>query len=84
MPLSRLKIFPPMMISMLKIGEDTGNLETLLVTTADFYDQEVDVAIQGLIQLINPAILLFMAVVVGGIVMAIALPMFEMYQHMNL
>ncbi len=82
-PLSRLKLFPPMMISMIRIGEDTGNLETLLETTADFYDQEVDVAIQGMIQLINPIILLFMAVVVGAIVMAIALPMFEMYQHLN-
>lgn len=83
-PLSRLKIFPPMMISMIRIGEDTGNLEALLETTADFYDQEVDVAIQGLIQLINPIILFFMAIVVGGIVMAIALPMFEMYQHLQL
>jgi len=82
-PLSRLKIFPPMMVSMIKIGEDTGNLEALLETTADFYDQEVEVAIQGMIQLINPAILFFMAIVVGAIVMAIALPMFEMYQHMS-
>jgi type IV pilus assembly protein PilC len=69
---------------MIRIGEDTGNLEALLETTADFYDQEVDVAIAGLIQLINPAILFFMAIVVGGIVMAIALPMFEMYQHLQL
>jgi len=82
-PLSHLKIFPPMMISMIRIGEDTGNLESLLETTADFYDQEVDVAIHGLIQMINPAILLFMAVIVGAIVMAIALPMFEMYQHLD-
>ncbi len=82
-PLSRLKIFPPMMISMIRIGEDTGNLESLLETTADFYDQEVEVAIQGMIQMINPVILFFMAIVVGGIVMAIVLPMFEMYQHMD-
>ena len=83
-PLSKLKIFPPMMVSMIRIGEDTGNLESLLETTADFYDQEVNVAIEGMIQLINPIILLFMAIVVGTIVMAIALPMFEMYQHLNL
>jgi len=82
-PLSRLEIFPPMMISMIKIGEDTGNLESLLETTADFYDQEVDVAIASMIQLINPIILLFMAVVVGAIVLAIALPMFEMYSHLQ-
>jgi type IV pilus assembly protein PilC len=83
-PLSRLKIFPPMLVSMIRIGEDTGNLEALLETTADFYDQEVDVAIQAMIQMINPAILFFMAIVVGAIVMAIALPMFEMYQHIQL
>ena len=82
-PLSKLKIFPPMMISMIRIGEETGNLESLLETTANFYDQEVEMAIQKLIQLINPAILFIMALVVGSIVMAIALPMFEMYQHMN-
>jgi len=82
-PLSRLKLFPPMMVSMIRIGEDTGNLESLLETTADFYDQEVDVAIQSMIQLLNPAILLVMAVVVGAIVLAIALPMFEMYSHLS-
>ncbi|WP_430886416.1 type II secretion system F family protein [Fusibacter sp. JL216-2] len=82
-PLSKIGMFPPMMISMIRIGEDTGNLESLLETTADFYDQEVEIAIQSLIQLINPAILFVMALVVGGIVMAIALPMFEMYQHMS-
>lgn len=82
-PLSKLRIFPPMMISMIRIGEETGNLEALLETSANFYDQEVELAIQRLIQLINPAILFVMALVVGSIVMAIALPMFEMYQHMN-
>jgi type IV pilus assembly protein PilC len=82
-PLSRLKVFPPMLISMIRIGEDTGNLEALLETTADFYDQEVDLAIQNMLQMLNPLILLFMGVVVGAIVLAIALPMFEMYQHLN-
>lgn len=82
-PLSTLNIFPPMMVSMIRIGEDTGNLEKLLETTANFYDEEVNVAIEAMIQLINPAILLIMAFVVGTIVMAIALPMFEMYQHIQ-
>ncbi len=82
-PLSRLKLFPPMLISMIRIGEDTGNLESLLETTADFYDQEVDVAIQSMLQLLNPLILLFMGGIVGMIVLAIALPMFEMYSHLT-
>ncbi len=82
-PLSRLKVFPPMLISMIRIGEDTGNLESLLETTADFYDQEVDVAIQSMLQLLNPLILLFMGGIVGMIVLAIALPMFEMYSHLT-
>ncbi len=83
-PLNELKIFPPMLTSMIRIGEETGNMQTMLETTADFYDEEVEVSIEAMIQLINPAILLVMAFVVGTIVLAIALPMFEMYQHIQL
>ncbi len=82
-PLNNMDLFPPMMISMIKIGEDTGNMENMLETTANFYDEEVNVAIDSMIQMINPAILLIMAFIVGSIVLAIAMPMFEMYSHIQ-
>jgi len=82
-PLEETKLFPPMLISMIQIGEETGSLNNLLDTTANFYDDEIDYAIEGMIALINPMILLMMALVVGGIVMAVALPMFDMYNHLT-
>lgn len=82
-PLDATKLFPPMLISMIQIGEETGSLNNLLETTANFYDDEIDYAIESMISLINPLILLVMAVIVGGIVMAVALPMFDMYNHLN-
>ncbi|BEP28978.1 type II secretion system F family protein [Helicovermis profundi] len=84
LPLSKTNIFPPMMISMIEIGEETGSLDELLEMSAEFYDEEVEIAIEGMIQMINPVILLFMAAVVGTIVMAIALPMFDMYNHLQM
>lgn len=80
-PVNKVGIFPPMVISMIRIGEETGSLDNLLETTATFYDEEVEIAIEAMIALINPIILLVMAFVVGGIVMAIALPMFDMYNY---
>ena len=71
-----------MLISMIEIGEETGSLNALLETTANFYDDEVDYAIESMIQMINPIILLVMAIVVGTIVMAVAMPMFDMYNHL--
>ncbi len=82
-PLWETKLFPPMLISMIRIGEETGSLNYLLETTANFYDDEIDYAIETMISLVNPAVILFMAVVVGGVIMSVALPMFEMYQHMG-
>lgn len=78
-----MNVFPPMLVSMLKIGEDTGSINNLLETTADFYDREVDFAIESMVQLINPVVILFMAVVVGSIVLAVALPMFDMYNYLS-
>lgn len=82
-PISKVGVFPPMIISMIKIGEETGSLDSLLETSANFYDEEVELSIDGMVALINPIILLVMAFVVGGIVMAIALPMFDMYNHIS-
>jgi type IV pilus assembly protein PilC len=73
------KVFPPMLTQMIKIGEESGNLDEVLGKTADFYDDEVEVATAKMTSLIEPAIIIVLAVVVGFIVLSIALPMFSMY-----
>ncbi|MBN1823961.1 MAG: type II secretion system F family protein [Endomicrobiales bacterium] len=79
-PLRKTNVFPPMVIQMIAIGEETGNLDTMLSKIADFYDQEVDVAVKSLTSMIEPLIMVGMGVVVGAIVLAMFLPMFEMSQ----
>ncbi len=76
-PLKRSKVFPPMVLQMISIGEETGALDTMLTKIADFYDQEVESAVEGLTNMIEPLIIVFMAAVVGSIVVAMFLPMFE-------
>ncbi|OHW62688.1 type II secretion system protein F [Andreesenia angusta] len=72
--------FPPMMKSMIGVGEESGTLDEILDKTANFYDEEVEVAVQRLTALIEPVMIIFMAGIVGFIVIAIALPMFGMYE----
>lgn len=72
--------FPPMMKSMIGVGEESGTLDEILDKTANFYDEEVEVAVQRLTALIEPVMIVFMAGIVGFIVIAIALPMFGMYE----
>ncbi|NLY47244.1 MAG: type II secretion system F family protein [Tissierella sp.] len=73
-----MEIFPPMVDSMIKIGEESGALDDILAKTADFYDDEVETSLQRMTTLIEPILLVGMAVVVGFIVIAMALPMFDM------
>jgi type IV pilus assembly protein PilC len=77
-PLRKADIFPQMVIQMIGVGEETGSLDTMLVKIADFYDQEVDTAVKGLTSMIEPLIILFLGVVIGGIVIAMFLPMLEL------
>lgn len=70
-------IYPPMMISMLKIGEETGALDEMLFKTSDYYNKEVEVAVDQLITFIEPLLIAIIAVVVGGIMMAVMLPTFS-------
>jgi type IV pilus assembly protein PilC len=77
-PIRRYNIFPPMIPSMIKIGEDSGALEDILDKTADFYDEELDSAIQRLTSMIEPLMIVVMAVVVGSIIIAMMMPMFDM------
>jgi len=79
-PLKKTGVFPPMVIQMIAIGEETGNLDTMLAKISDFYDQEVDVTVKGLTSMIEPLIMVGMGVVIGAIVLAMFMPMFEMSQ----
>lgn len=77
-PLARSGVFPPMVLSMIAIGEQAGSLDEMLRKIADFYDGEVDVAVSGLLALMEPALIVALGVVVGGIVVAMYLPIFDM------
>jgi type IV pilus assembly protein PilC len=77
-PLEKSKVFPPMVISMIAVGEQTGGLDEMLSKIADFYDEEVDVAVSALLSLMEPAMIVILGVIVGGIVVAMYLPIFDM------
>ena len=77
-PLERSKVFPPMVISMIAVGEQTGGLDEMLSKIADFYDEEVDVAVSALLSLMEPAMIVILGVIVGGMVVAMYLPIFDM------
>lgn len=77
-PLKKSQVFPPMVISMIAVGEQTGGLDEMLTKIADFYDEEVDAAVSGLLALMEPVMIVFLGVVVGGMVVAMYLPIFDM------
>jgi type IV pilus assembly protein PilC len=77
-PLKKSQVFPPMVISMINVGEQTGGLDEMLTKIADFYDEEVDAAVSGLLALMEPMMIVFLGVVVGGMVIAMYLPIFDM------
>ena len=77
-PLAKSQVFPPMVISMISVGEQTGGLDEMLGKIADFYDEEVDAAVSGLLSLLEPVMVVFLGVVVGGMVVAMYLPIFDM------
>ena len=77
-PLQKSKVFPPMVISMIAVGEQTGGLDEMLSKIADFYDEEVDAAVGNLLSLLEPIMIVFLGVVVGGMVVAMYLPIFDM------
>ncbi len=82
-PLGKSKVFPPMVIRMIAVGEKSGELEKMLTKVADFYDEQVDVAVKGLTSLIEPLIITFVGLVIGGIVIAMFLPIFKLTTLVN-
>ena len=81
-PLQNTKVFPLMVTQMVNIGETTGALDTMLEKIADFYEEEVDAAISGMLTLLEPMMIAFLGVVVGGIVIAMYMPIFDLIGRM--
>jgi type IV pilus assembly protein PilC len=77
-PLAKSNVFPPMVISMIAVGEQTGGLDEMLTKIADFYDDEVDAAVGALLSLLEPIMIVVLGVVVGGMIVAMYLPIFDM------
>ncbi|HEV7920828.1 MAG TPA: type II secretion system F family protein [Thermoanaerobaculia bacterium] len=77
-PLGDTDVFPPMVVQMIAVGEQTGALDTMLTKIADFYEDEVDVAVAGLMKLLEPLLIAFLGVAIGGIVIAMYMPMFSL------
>ena len=82
-PLGECGVFPGMMVSMVEVGEETGALPEMLGRVADIYEEEVDRAVEGMTSLIEPVMIVFLAVIIGGIVIALFLPMIEIIKQIG-
>jgi type IV pilus assembly protein PilC len=82
-PLKETKVFPPMVTQMIGVGEATGALDTMLAKIADFYEEEVDTAVAGLLTLLEPIMIAMLGIVVGGIVIAMYLPIFDLISKLT-
>jgi type IV pilus assembly protein PilC len=82
-PLAATKVFPSMVNEMIGVGEQTGTLDQMLQKIADFYEEEVDIAVGALTKAIEPAMMAFLGVVVGGLLIAMYLPVFELAGNIN-
>jgi type IV pilus assembly protein PilC len=82
-PLQDTKVFPPMVTQMIGVGEATGALDMMLAKIADFYEDEVDTAVAGLLTLLEPVMISFLGVIVGGIVISMYLPIFDLISKLT-
>jgi type IV pilus assembly protein PilC len=82
-PLKNSNVFPPMVVQMIAVGEETGELDKMLMKIAEFYDTEVDNAVKGLTSVIEPIVIVFMGVVIGGIVLAVFMPMLKLVNNVG-
>ena len=76
-PLKETGVFPPMVTQMISVGEKTGGLDDMLNKIADFYEEEVDAAVSAITSIIEPVVIIFMGVIVGGMLISMYLPMFD-------
>jgi type IV pilus assembly protein PilC len=79
-PLAQHKVFPPMLVQMLAVGEDTGAMDTMLEKIAEFYDQEVEATTEALTSLIEPLMIAVLGAVIGGMIVALYLPIFGVFE----
>jgi len=77
-PLRESGVFPPMVVSMINVGEQTGGLDEMLTKIADFYDEEVDAAVEALLAAMEPIMIVVLGVIVGGMIVSMYLPIFDM------
>jgi type IV pilus assembly protein PilC len=82
-PLSQHDVFPPMVVQMMAVGEDTGALDTMLAKIAEFYDQEVEATTEALTALIEPIMIAVLGGLVGGMIVCLYLPIFDVYNHIG-
>jgi type IV pilus assembly protein PilC len=82
-PLRDTNVFPSMVTQMINVGETTGALDTMLAKIADFYEEEVDTAVAGLVTLLEPIMIAFLGGIVGGIVIALYLPLFDLINRLT-
>ncbi len=82
-PLRETNVFPSMVVQMINVGETTGALDAMLSKIADFYEEEVDTAVAGMLTLLEPVMIAFLGVVVGGIVIAMYLPIFDLISKLS-
>jgi type IV pilus assembly protein PilC len=82
-PIGACNIFPPMVVGMVEVGEETGKLPEMLMKIADSYDDDVDATVQGLTSIIEPLLIIFLALVVGTIVIALFLPLIEIIKKLG-
>ena len=82
-PLETCGLFPPMVYHMTRIGEESGNTEDMLNKLADYYDEEVEMAVQSLMAVMEPAIIVVMALVVGVMIFSVLTPMMDMYNAID-
>jgi type IV pilus assembly protein PilC len=82
-PLKETRVFPPMVTQMIGVGEATGALDTMLAKIADFYEEEVDTAVAGLLTLLEPVMIAILGVIVGGIVIAMYMPIFDLINKLT-
>jgi type IV pilus assembly protein PilC len=77
-PLKESGVFPPMVVQMIQVGESTGALDSMLNKIADFYEDDVDNTVTNLTALLEPALMVFLGVVLGGLIIAMYLPIFQL------
>jgi type IV pilus assembly protein PilC len=82
-PLRETAVFPPMVVQMIGVGEATGALDTMLAKIADFYEEEVDTAVAGLLTLLEPLMIAVLGVIVGGIVISMYMPIFDLISKLT-